>query len=87
MDEDVDREPLAFRFRLVGCRIADLFGKELTGRRVDRIVVDSKPEYDRIVQFITECMPSRREPPAERPEPPLEPPVEWSRFQGLRVAP
>jgi hypothetical protein len=37
----------------------------------------------RIVQFISECMPSRREPPAERPEPPLEPPVRPISREGV----
>ncbi len=53
---DVERDPLRFRFRLVGTEVADHVGKDMTGKYLDQLVefdaqyARVKPDYETTVE-------------------------------------
>ncbi len=56
---DVERDPLRFRFRLVGTEIVNHVGKDMTGKYLDELVeydaqyARVKPDYETTVKFRT----------------------------------
>lgn len=60
---DVQREPFRLRYRLVGTRICELVGKDLTGRWLDEVHPAAVLETNNFARFhasVATGMPSRR---------------------------
>lgn len=50
---DVQREPLRFRYRLIGTAIADFLGRDYTGRMVDEATYGQGESLDRLLRLFS----------------------------------
>lgn len=55
---DVSQDPERYRFRLIGTRITEMLGRDLTGRYLDEIYKEER--YDTVVEGYRYCIAHRR---------------------------